>query len=103
MAESLYEWLAHSDFAQVGRSKLIAIQVDGDPVDLPLIALTRTTRSLFIALFNEMVLSETSAMLDDLDHNVAQELLTSRTYRLKKLMELLNCTKNENFSYLQRE
>ena len=53
MIDTLYEWLAHSDFAQVGRSQPTSIQVDdvvGDVmVELPQIRLTRATRSLFIA------------------------------------------------------
>lgn len=103
MGESLYEWLATSDFAQVGRSRLTPIEVDGEKIELPLITLNSTTRSMFIALFNEMVLSETTAMLSDLDNNVAQDVLAPRTYRLKKLIEMLNCLKDGNFSHLQRE
>ncbi|MEM9216112.1 MAG: hypothetical protein AAGD25_17425 [Cyanobacteria bacterium P01_F01_bin.150] len=103
MGEAFYEWLATSDFAQVGRSKPTPIQIDGELIELPLITLTSTTQSMFIALFNEMVLSETTAMLNDLDNNVTQDMLASRTYRLKKLIELLNCLKSGNFSYLQRE
>ncbi|MEM8808922.1 MAG: hypothetical protein AAGF01_23130 [Cyanobacteria bacterium P01_G01_bin.38] len=103
MVDTLYEWLAHSDFAQVGHSQPTSIQVDDAMVELPLIRLTSTTRSMFIALFNEMILSETSAMLTDLDANLSQEALAPRTYRLKKLFELLNCLKDNGFAYLQRE
>ncbi|MEQ9672525.1 hypothetical protein [Coleofasciculus sp. G2-EDA-02] len=103
VGEDFYQWLAYSDFAQVGRSQLRTICIDGEEIELPLLPLTSTTRSMLIALFNEMVLTETAAMLTDLEKTVSQELLEPRTYRLKKLLELLNCCKNSGLAYLQRE
>ena len=103
MVEDFYQWLAYSDFAQVGRSKMTTICLDGEEVELPLIQLSSTTRSMFTACFNEMILKETAAMLVDLEKTISQEILSERTYRLKKLLELLNCCKNSRFSYLQRE
>ena len=100
--EAFYEWLARSDFAQVGHSKLTAIEVDGETAELPLIRLGRTTRSMLIACFNEMILGETAAMLADLEAAIAQEALAPRTNRLKKLLELLDCLKDRGFAYLQR-
>ncbi|MEB3233594.1 MAG: hypothetical protein VKJ64_21475 [Leptolyngbyaceae bacterium] len=103
MAESLYEWLIQSDFAQVGRSQPTTLQLEGEALELPLIFLSSTTRSMFIALFNEMILLETSAMLNDLDHNFSQTTIAPRSYRLKKLIELLTCLKDPEFTYFQRE
>ncbi|MEQ8975905.1 MAG: hypothetical protein RIE73_36665 [Coleofasciculus sp. C1-SOL-03] len=103
MVEDFYQWLAYSDFAQVGRSKMTTICLDGEEVELPLIHLSSTTRSMLIACFNEMILKETEAMLVDLEKTISQEILSGRTYRLKKLLKLLNCCKNSRFIYLQRE
>jgi len=103
VGEEFYQWLADSDFAQVGRSKITTICLDREVVELPLIRLSSTTRSMLIACFNEMILKETAAMLVDLDKTISQEMLGERTYRLKKLLELLNCCKNSSFAYLQRE
>ncbi|MEQ9485546.1 hypothetical protein [Coleofasciculus sp. F4-SAH-05] len=103
VGEEFYQWLADSDFAQVGRSKITTICIDGEAVKLPLIRLSSTTRSMLIACFNEMILKETEAMLVELESTLAKEILEKRTYRIKKLLELLNGCKNSSFAYLQRE
>lgn len=103
MIEDFYQWLAYSDFAQVGRSKMTTIYLDGEEVELPLIHLSSTTRSMFTACFNEMILKETEAMLVELESTLSKETLGKRTYRIKKLLELLNGCKNSSFAYLQRE
>ncbi|HBB35283.1 MAG TPA: hypothetical protein DDZ80_01340 [Cyanobacteria bacterium UBA8803] len=103
VGEEFYQWLAHSDFAQVGHSQLTTICLDGEEIQLPLIPLASTTRSMLIAFFNEMILKETAAMLADLERTISKEILEPRTYRIKKLLELLNCCKNSTFAYLQRE
>ena len=64
-------------FSQVGRSQLTAIEVDGETIELPLIRLGRTTRSMFIACFNEMILGETAAMLADLGAAIFQDALAT--------------------------
>jgi hypothetical protein len=103
VGEEFYQWLAYSDFAQVGRSQVTTICIDGEEIQLPLIPLATTTRSMLIAFFNEMILKETAAMLADLERTISKEIVEPRTYRLKKLLELLNCCKNSSFAYLQRE
>jgi hypothetical protein len=103
VGEEFYQWLAYSDFAQVGRSQLTPICIDGEEIELPLIPLASTTRSMFVACFNEMILKETAAMLADLEKTISKEILEPRAYRIKKLLELLNYCKNSSFAYLQRE
>lgn len=103
VGEEFYEWLAYSDFARVGHSQLTTICLDGEEIQLPLIPLASTTRSMLVAFFNEMILKETAAMLADLERTISKEILAPRTYRIKKLLELLNCCKNSSFAYLQRE
>jgi len=90
--------------ASAEREKRATItKVDGENAELPLIHLGRTTRSMLIACFNEMILGETAAMLADLETAISQEALAPRTHCLKKLLELLDCLKDSGLAYLQRE
>jgi hypothetical protein len=53
--------------------------------------------------FSECIFRETRSVLGDLDNAVPQPELAAKTYRLKKLLEMLDCLKNGVYQYLQRE
>ena len=65
--------------------------------------LVTETRSMLVEFFSDPVFSETRSMLGDLDRSLLQAELVTKTYRLKKLLELLDCLKSETYQYLQRE
>jgi hypothetical protein len=101
--DDFYEWLAKSEFSRLGRSQLMPLEVEGERAELPLVPLAGETRSQLIEFFSECIFQETRQMLGDLDKSVSQPELAVKTYRLKKLLELLDCLKNGIYQYLQRE
>jgi hypothetical protein len=103
VSEGFYEWLVSSPFSQVGRSQPTCLRLEGEEVALPLISLGNPTRSLLTTLFNELIVSETTEILRLLDEGVKTLGLRECQERLKQLLELLNCVKNSQFVYLQRE
>lgn len=103
VSEQFYDWLARSPFSQVGRSRLTALCLEGEWVDLPLVSLGNPTRSLFTTLFNELIVSETAELLRFLDEGAGALGWLECQERLKRLLELLSCVKNSEYAYLQRE
>ena len=101
--DDFYEWLARSEFSKLGRSQQTQLEIEGETAELPLVPLVTETRSRLIEFFSERIFSETRSMLGDLDRSTPQSELTIKTYRLKKLLELLDCLKSETYQYLQRE
>jgi hypothetical protein len=44
VSNDFYEWLARSEFARIGKSELKEMKVDGEPVEVPVIALEGINR-----------------------------------------------------------
>jgi hypothetical protein len=101
--DDFYEWLARSEFSMLGRSQKTQIELEGEMAELPLVPLLAETRSRLIEFFSEHIFSETRSMLGDLERSLPQPELVTKTYRLKKLLELLDCLKSETYQYLQCE
>jgi hypothetical protein len=119
VSDDFYEWLARcstsdhgsSEFSKLGRSQQTEIEIEGETAELSLVPLGAETRSKLIEFFSERIFSETRfpfreampTMLGDLDRATPQPELSTKTYRLKKLLEVLDCLKSETYQYLQRE
>jgi hypothetical protein len=103
VVDDFYEWLARSEFSKLGRSYLTPLEIEGETAELPLVSLGTETRSRLIEFFSECIFRETRSVLGDLDNAVPQPELAAKTYRLKKLLEMLDCLKNGVYQYLQRE
>lgn len=119
VSDDFYEWLARcatsdhgsSDFSKLGRSQQTKLEIEGETAELPLVPLVAETRSKLIELFSERIFSETRfpfreampTMLGELDRLTPQPELSTKTYRLKKLLEVLDCLKSETYQYLQQE
>ena len=68
---------------------------------MPLVALVAETRSGLINFLSETIFRETRSMLGDLEQSVVPSELSVKTYRLKKLLEILDCMKSGVYQYLQ--
>ncbi|MGL5059691.1 MAG: hypothetical protein ACRC62_06885 [Microcoleus sp.] len=99
VAENFLEWLARSDFSKIGEDKPTKVWIDEEKETLPLVKLGKVNRQKLIKFFNEAIVSETKAILDQLVNSSVKE---ERIYRLKKLIELLDYIKDEKYQYLQR-
>ncbi|MEL6249845.1 MAG: hypothetical protein AAFY78_03180 [Cyanobacteria bacterium J06648_16] len=98
VAEDFLLWLAKTDFSAIGEDKTAEAQIDGDMVSLSLVSLHQSVRQAFIQFFNEAIVTETRQVLHQLESAMPPE----RVYRLKKLIELLDCLKNDEYQYLRR-
>jgi hypothetical protein len=103
VVDDFYEWLARSEFSKLGRSQQTQIEIEGETADLPLVPLVAETRTKLIEFFSERIFQETKMMLGDIENSTPSSELVVKTYRLKKLLELLDCLKNGVYQYLQRE
>lgn len=99
VSENFLEWLAKSEFAKIGQDKSTKIVVDGKKIIQPLVKLGKNNRQEMMNFFSNAIVSETKAILNKIEKLRMQN---EETYRLKKLIELLDCIKNENYQYLQR-
>lgn len=99
VADNFLLWLARTDFAHIGEEIATDLSINGETLTLPLVKLAPVTRKTFVEFFTESVLLHTKQILLQLEQGKPQAELV---YRLKKLMELLDCLKNEDYQYLQR-
>jgi hypothetical protein len=102
MIDDFYEWLARSDFSKVGQSETTDLEIDGEIVELPVVTLGNSNRRTLISFFSSAIQNETAALLKHLESE-SESSVSSRTYRLRKMLELLDCLKSESYQYLQRE
>jgi hypothetical protein len=103
VSETLYEWLARSDFSKIGGESIdTEIYIDEENVILPLVTLNQDIRQQFKKFFSEAIISESDAVLTKLGDSPSKEEYQAGTYRLRKMLELLKCVENENYQYLQR-
>lgn len=103
VGETLYEWLAKSAFSKIGGASIdTEIHLDEENVTLPLVELNQEIRQQFQKMFSEAIISESDVVLTKLGDSPSKEEYQSGTYRLRKMLELLKCVKNENYQYLQR-
>lgn len=101
--DDFYEWLARSEFSKLIRSQVTKIELDGEMTELPLVDLGTETRSQLIVFLSETIFRETRSMLGDMERSATQAELSVKTYRLKKLLEMLDCMKSRIYQYLQCE
>ncbi|MFB2935865.1 hypothetical protein ACE1B6_11485 [Aerosakkonemataceae cyanobacterium BLCC-F154] len=99
VAENFLEWLARSEFAKIGEEKPVKIAIDGEKETLPLVKLGKNNRKKLIEFFNDSIINETKEILNQLGESLMKN---EKIYRLQKLIELLDCIKNEKYQYLQR-
>ena len=99
VADTFLLWLARTDFARIGEEAATDLSINGERLTLPLVQLAPATRKTFVEFFTESVVLHTKQILLQLEQDKPQAELV---YRLKKLIELLDCLKNEDYQYLQR-
>lgn len=103
VGETLYEWLAKSDFSKIGGESIdTEIYLDEENVTLPLVELNQEIRQQLKKMFSQEIISESDAVLTKLGDSPSKEEYQAGTYRLRKMLELLKCVENENYQYLQR-
>jgi hypothetical protein len=99
VAESFLEWLARSEFAKIGEDQALTVSIDGEEVELCLVELNSKNRSEFTYFFYEAIVEETKLLLERFRDCLAQP---ERTYRLQKLIDILDCIKDDQYQYLRR-
>lgn len=99
LPEPLWRWLASSQFATIGQEQDILVTYDDESETLPLILLESDTRKQLIAFFQETIIQETRSILDRLNHPTPPQ---EQVFHLQKLLEILDCLKENQHHYLQR-
>ena len=99
VADTFLLWLARTDFARIGEEAATELSINGKQLTLPLVRLAPSTRKTFVDFFTQSVVTHSKQVLLQLEQDSLQLDLV---YRLKKLLELLDCLQNEDYQYLQR-
>lgn len=102
LSESFYEWLARSEFSEIGGSESVKFDLEGEVVDLPVVKLELSTRDRLISFFRDQIVVETERVLIQLDKTLSKDVYPEVTYRLRKLQELRKYVENHDYLYLQR-
>jgi hypothetical protein len=102
VSESLYEWLARSEFARVGESQVRSLSLDGEDLDLAVVDLGRETRQGLASFLRDQIIEESDRVLGELDEVRSKDEVQEMTYRLRKFQELRKCVENPVYDYLQR-
>ncbi|NJM47474.1 MAG: hypothetical protein HC860_16000 [Alkalinema sp. RU_4_3] len=102
VSESLYEWLARSEFSRVGESQVRSLSLDGEDLDLAVVDLGRETRQGLASFLRDQIIEESDRVLGELDEVRSKDEVQEMTYRLRKFQELRKCVENPMYDYLQR-
>lgn len=102
VSESIYEWLAKSNFSKIGKSVERKIKIEGEEEKLPLVQLGKSNRKKLREFFLETISQESDTVLNKLGDSPSKKEYQDATYRLRKLQELRKCIENEAYQYLQR-
>jgi hypothetical protein len=102
VSESLYEWLARSEFAKVGQSHLRSLLLDGEELALPVVDLGGETRQELAHFLRDQIIEESDRVIGLLDELPSKAEIQEMTYRLRKFQELRKCVENPAYTYLQR-
>ena len=102
VSNDFYEWLARSEFARIGKSEIKEMKVDGEPVEVPVIALEGINRRHLSDFFRNAIVEESDAMLEQLSSSLSKEEYQEVTHRLFLLQQLRKQIENEQYKYLQR-
>ncbi|MDF0553062.1 hypothetical protein [Kamptonema sp. UHCC 0994] len=102
ITESIYEWLAKSQFAKIGISRDTQLHLDGEDVVLPVVELNQDIRQKLRDFFRDAIISQSETVLTKLGDYPSKQDYQQETYYMRKLLELLKCVENENYHYLQR-
>lgn len=100
LSDSLYQWLAGSDFATWAKPQPVQLVIEGELTELDLIPLMDTARDWSINFFQQTILQETEAFLNQATTDSATQDPTIID-RLKQLYQILNHLKDSSYSYLQ--
>jgi hypothetical protein len=93
------EWLLQSAFFQIGQDELLPTQINDRKVEKTVVSLNTPTRQKMIDFLYETIVEETKVLLYQIEDLAIHDELT---YRLSKLIAILDCVKNPQHYYLQR-
>lgn len=105
VSENLYEWLIHTDFAEIGVARPHTIRLDNEEVELNVVELDKgciPNRQRFREFFVEVIVQETDDMLKNLGDAPSQEEYQEATYKLKILQQFRRCLEDHSYQLLQR-
>lgn len=102
LSEDFYEWLAKSDFSQIGESVQKKIIIDDEEEEVPIVYLELENRRRLRSFFIEEIVGESDRMLTKLGESPSKNEYQAATYKLRKLQELRKCLENSKYRYLQR-
>lgn len=102
LSEDFYEWLAKSDFSQIGESVQKKIIIDDEEEEVPIVYLELENRRRLRSFFIEEIVGESDRMLTKLGESPSKNEYQAAIYKLRKLQELRKCLENSKYRYLQR-
>ena len=105
VSDNFYEWLLHTDFAEIGVARPHTITLDNEEIELDVVELDKGNvgnRQRFREFLVEVIVHEVNEMLRNLGDNPSQEEYQDATYKLRKLQQLRTCIEDASYQFLQK-
>lgn len=99
VSDELYIKLAKSEFSQIGASKGIRLNLDGDLIEVKVVELSNIIRQAQILYFNELLPSVLQESLEKMGDSPSSSEYEIYTADLKSILELLDNFKDSSFSH----
>ncbi|MFP4009286.1 MAG: hypothetical protein ACLFV6_14975 [Spirulinaceae cyanobacterium] len=93
------QWLSQSALFQIGKEEPQTMHIAGQAAEKLVVSLDDSVRSKMIDFLHEAIIEETKDLLFQIEDLAIHDELT---YRIGKLIEILECVKNQQYYYLQR-
>lgn len=110
LSSGLYEWLAHSSFSKIQKSKEFKREVENETITINAVFLDESARNNYILFFQNEILRDSFDLVNKLDSINRTEVLKASApegsiqeliYRIKKFHEILNHLQEREFVYLE--
>ncbi|MEC4805845.1 MAG: hypothetical protein SAJ12_19600 [Jaaginema sp. PMC 1079.18] len=93
-------WLSRSPLFQIGEDQIHTLSLEGQDIEKPVVNLNKEVRSQMLDFLYNAIVSETKELLFQIEDLAIHDELT---YRIDKLIAILDCVKNTQYQYLQRK
>lgn len=101
-SSALFLNLAKSEFSQIGVSKKMDVNLDGDIVNFKLCKLSPFIRESITRFLEVMLVDVSDECFENLGENPSKDEFLEYTYDVKELIRFIKALKKRKYNYLKR-
>jgi len=102
VSDDLFWMLAKSEFSQIGNSKKVKINLDGEMIEVKAVGLTSFIRKTLLDYLKEFLVKVLKESLNKMGSSPSSMEFADHTFDLRSILELIEALENPSFTHLNR-